>query len=211
MSPVRLVITCGLALLASCHRPAQSLDGELVELLNALPGTYAGMAPKALSQNGEMEKLFHTFAPIDAPQFGERALYYQISAESPAGPVLQAKIFVFDTEPRRQSNTMRAFILDPAQAGNGLQNDQSRLADLVPSQLMSFPDECFFTWRPVSEGFVGAGSDNCAYPSRAFKQVIRPEMTYRILGDRFEWEEALYGEDGKAIVSTNGTLAALRQ
>jgi hypothetical protein len=211
MPRFRSPFICAILLLASCVRPAPSLNTELGELLEALPGVYVGMAPKALSPDGTMQKLVHTFAAIDAAQFGEKTLYYQVSAENAAGPVLQAKIFVFDVQSGRQSNIMRAFILDTAQAGNGLHADAARLAALNPSELMSFPEDCFFSWGRVSEGFVGTGSATCTYPSRAFKQRIRPEMTYRILGDRFEWEEALYGEDGSAVVTTNGTLTAFRK
>jgi len=211
MPLARPALICAALLLAGCMRPGPSLDAELGELMQALPGSYAGMVPKALAADGEMERLVHSFVPIEVPQFGPKVLYYQIASGTADGKVLQAKIFVFSADKGRKANTMRAYILDPAQAGETLYADPARLAALNPSALMSFPQACFFRWSRVGGGFAGEGSPTCAYPSRAFGQMIRPEMSYRILGNRFEWGEVLRGEDGGAIVSTNGTLTALRQ
>jgi hypothetical protein len=211
MSGIRAPLLCALLFLAAPARAAPAVEADLGDLLRAMPGHYAGLAPKAFQPDGTMEKLVHSFIPIEAPQFGKTVVYYQISAEEADGKVLQAKIFVFDTDSMRAANTMRAFILDPAQAGAALYQSPARLAALKPAELMSFPAECFFTWRRLEDGFEGKGSENCSYPSRAFKQTITPRMTYRIHSDRFEMSEALYGEDGRAIVSTNGIVTARRE
>lgn len=211
MDKLRPALICIMLLLASGVRAAPSPEAELGALMDMLPGVYTGMAPKALAQDGEMQTLVHRFVVIEAPQFGPRVLYYQISSGTADGPVLQAKIFVFNMDPDRPFNSMRAFILDPAQAGTALYSDPARLAALRPSELMSFPDTCFFRWGREGNGFTGISAETCRYPSRAFGQRIRPEMRYRVSADQFEWTEALHGEDGNAIVSTGGPRTALRQ
>lgn len=196
------------ALLLTATAAHAAPDSELAALLTALPGDYAGMAPKAFNPDGTMETLVHSFTPITAPQFGQTVFYYQISKE---GRIQQAKIFVFDTDSARTTNTMRAFILDAATLTKPLNTDPARLKALDPATLMTFPRACDFTWTRTETGFEGKSGPDCAYPSRAFKQTITPSMTYRIHPDRFEMSETLTGEDGRAIVSTGGLLTASRQ
>lgn len=207
-----LVLTLAASLLTACTRPEASLDQQLDELLRVLPGNYAGEASIEISPTGETQDIFHKLAPIDAPQFGERVLYYQLSSGSADGPALQMKIFVFDLDPERLANRMRAYVFAPGQAAGNLDQDPDRWAALDPATLMSFPDECAFTWSPVSGGFAGVvRASDCAFAGQSFKQTIRPEMSYRILGDRFEWDEILYGDDLRIIVTTNGPLPAFRE
>lgn len=200
------------SLMAGCTPSDGDLDQELDELLRALPGVYVGEAPIGPQEDGAMRTLFHKFAPIDAPQLGDRALYYQISAEGADGAALQMKIFVFDTDPERVANRMRAYVFAPGQAAGNLELDPDRWTALDPETLMTFPAQCAFLWSEIEGGFNGeSGAPDCVYQSRAFEQTIRPRMSYRILGDRFEMEENLFGEDGQAIVSTNGVLPAFRE
>lgn len=204
-----VVSTC---LVAGCAQSEKQLDLELAALLQVLPGTYAGEAPNAFSPDREMQTTFHKIAPIDAPQFGEKVFYYQLSTESADGPAMQMKVFVFDSAPDRAANHMSAYIFMPGQAVGNLEKDTDRVAALEPAELMSFPLECAFKWSPVDGGFEGVvHSSDCAYPSQAFKQTVRPAMTYRILGDRFEMDETLYGEDMSVIITTDGALPASRE
>lgn len=193
-------------------QPEKKVDLELSELLQVLPGSYVGEAPNAFSPDREMQTIFHKVAPIDAPQFGEKVFYYQLSTESADGPAMQMKVFVFDTDPDRAANRMSAYIFMPGQAAGNLEKDTDRVAELEVSELMSFPPECAFTWSPVTGGFEGVvRSSECAYSSQAFKQTVRPAMTYRILGDRFELDETLYGDDMSIIITTDGPLPASRE
>lgn len=213
LSLVLLLASFQLALAACAaanETPALPPDGELDELTAMLPGEYAGDAPKGMQPDGEMHRLVHAFMPVEAEQFGEQILYYHIVSGAPDGPVLQAKIFVFDTDPDRQNNTMKAFVLAPPLAETLRTGDTGAWAALDPEKLMSFPDTCYFTWQRDGEGFVAEDADTCSYPSAAFKQTITPDMTYRISPAQFEMEETLLGEDGTAIVSTGGPLVAIR-
>ena len=204
-----------LGLAASCTEPAKdrnaSVDRELNALLDLLPGSYSGEAPKAMQPDGAMQSLVHSFQPVDTPELGERVLYYHVTRDTRDGPILQAKLFVFDTAADRTANTMHALVLDPAQAKALRGADAAQWQAMSPQELMSFPEDCFFTWEPVEEGFHGEGSDTCSYESKAFEQTITPDMRYRISSDEFALEETLLGEDGSIIVTTGGMLVANRQ
>jgi hypothetical protein len=207
----RLLATTVL-LLAACTAPGPDLDDDLAALLRQLPGSYAGEIPNPRSPTGEMLPVFHKLAPIDAPQFGDQVLYYQLSTGSADGPALQQKIFVFDATPGRAENRMRAYVFAPGQAAGNLEQDPDRWAALDPAALMDFPPECAFRWTRVGGGFeavVNAG--DCAFKGRSFPQTIRPQMTYRLVGDEFVWDEVLYGDGRKVLASTEGPRAAYRE
>lgn len=207
-----LTLALLVSLLAACMAPAPNLDDELAALLKQLPGSYAGEIPNPRSPTGEMLPVFHKLVRIDAPQFGEQVLYYQLSTGSSDGPALQQKIFVFDTAPGRVENRMRAYVFAPGQAAGNLEQDPDRWASLDPAALMDFPPECAFLWTRVAGGFeavVNAG--DCAFTSRAFSQTIRPQMTYRLVGDEFLWDEVLYGEGRRVVASTDGPRVSYRE
>lgn len=210
---IKLALICGL--LGGCAHSGENspppIERELATLLAILPGTYAGEAPKGMTPGGEMQMLTHSFTTVVAPQFSEQVLYYQVTRGTAEGPILQAKIFVFATETQRQANTMHALVLTPEQAETLRRGTPADWRRLSPSGLMSFPATCFFTWTRHADGFVGEGSDRCSYASKAFGQIITPDMRYRITSDAFEMEETLIGEDGAVIVTTGGALTAARQ
>lgn len=182
------------------------------ELMRVLPGSYSGEAPVMGSPAGETQEIFHKLAPIDVPQFGERVLYYQLSTGSADGPALQQKIFVLNVPPESDVIRMRAYVFAPGQAEGNLEQDPDRWDDLDPVALMNFPESCAFTWTRVSGGFEATVRPaNCSFSSRAFGQMISPDMTYRIQGNRFEWTETLYGEGQRIMATTDGTLVAWRE
>lgn len=188
-----------------------ALDQELADLLQVLPGKYAGQAPDMSSATAGLTDIYHKLTRIEAPQFGEEVLYYQLSNEGPDGAAMQMKIFVFDLSAERTSNRMSAYVFAPGQAEGNLEQDPERLAAITPDQLMDFPAECAFKWAATEEGFLGeVKAEDCAFQGQTFKTTIRPNMTYGIYGDRFEWDETLLRDSGEVIVSTNGALPAFR-
>jgi len=199
-------------LLSGCTRPTPTLEQELDALLQLLPGRYAGEAPDARSPEGASMAIFHKIVPIDAPQFGAKVFYYQLSRGSADGPALQQKIFVFDTASGRSANRMRAWVFAPGQADGNLESAPARVAALRPDELMSFPEACAFLWSRIGDTFEGVVSaENCGFRSRQFNQEIRPDMRYRVNADRFEWNETLYGEGRRVIATTDGSLIAFRE
>lgn len=217
MSGVRaLLLAC--AALATTGANAQdtpALEQELSALLASLPGEYVGTAPKGMTPQGETHQLIHRLRAVTAPQLGERVMYYTVTRDTADRPILQAKLFVFESAPTRSANTMHALVLTQAQAEALRDEDEgdsgAAWQKLEREGLMSFPSDCFFTWTRDEAGFNAAGSTTCSYESRAFKQVITPKMRYRISEESFQFEETLLGEDGQAIVSTGGLLSAARR
>lgn len=203
----------GLALLAvsASAEPAAPIEQELDDLIAILEGEFIGSAPKGMTPEGETHQLVHQFRPVSAPQLGERVIYYTVSSETEARPILQAKIFVFANQPARTANTMYALVLTQDQAEKLRADGPAGWQELGREGLLSFPQECFFTWRRVQTGFQAEDSPTCSYESRAFKQRITPRMQYRISADAFQFDETLRGEDGKIIVSTGGLLKAARR
>lgn len=202
-----------LALLAvsASAEPAPPVEQELDDLIVLLEGEFVGSAPKGMTPEGETHQLVHQFRSASAPQLGERVMYYTVSSETAERPILQAKIFVFSSQPARTANTMYALVLTQAQAEKLREDGAPGWQELNRDALLSFPQECFFTWRRVHAGFLAEDSPTCSYESRAFKQRITPRMQYRISADAFQFEETLKGEDGKTIVSTGGLLKAARR
>ena len=218
MSGVRaLLLACAaLATTGANAQDAPALEQELSALLASLPGEYVGAAPKGMTPQGETHQLMHRFRAVTAPQLGERLMYYTVTPDTPANdtaqrPILQAKVFVFESAPTRSANTMHALVLTQAQAEALRDEGDAGWQKLEREGLMSFPSDCFFTWTRDEAGFNAAGSTTCSYESRAFKQVITPRMRYRISEESFQFEETLLGEDGTAIVSTGGLQSAARQ
>ena len=107
-----VVATLALGLLG-CSSTGSDLDRDMAELMRTLPGSYTGEAPIMSSPDGEMQDIFHKLAPIDAPQFGERVLYYQLSTGSADGPALQQKIFVLTVPSGSDVIRMRAYVFAP--------------------------------------------------------------------------------------------------
>jgi len=203
-----LLVAC----LAGCAATRPAPLADLEQLMRELPGSYAGTMQDPRSPTGEEQAIFHKLAPIDAPQFGERVLYYQLSTGSADGPVLQQKIFVLSVPPGSPAIRMRAYVFAPGQAAGNLEQDPDRWTGLEPAALMNFPDSCAFTWSRAGGAFEAVvRPSQCTFSSRAFGQPISPDMTYRLDGDRFEWTETLYGEGQRILATTSGTLVAYRE
>jgi hypothetical protein len=213
-NPVVLLSSVLLAawLVGSCSVLAPESDRELTDLLELLPGIYAGTAPVPGARDGRTQEIFHKIAPIDASQFGARAFYYQLSVGGPDGQPLQQKIFAFKTNPNRPGNRMRAWVFSPGQEAPNLEQRPDSWFYLEAARLMSFPDGCAFRWKRVPGGFEGlVKRERCTFQSEGFGKAVSPNMRYAVFPDRLEWEETLYGPDGKILVSTGGNLIATRQ
>jgi hypothetical protein len=188
-----------------------SADQELDRLLELFPGTYTGTAPVPRATDGSTQVIHHKIAPIDAPQFGARVYYYQLSTGGPDGMPLQQKIFAFDTGPERASNRMRAWVFAPGQAAANLEQRPEAWSAIDPAAMLSFPDACAFQWSTISGGFEGTvARQDCTFDGRSFGQPVSPDMRYGVYPARFEWQETLYAADGSVLVSTRGNLQAER-
>jgi peptidylprolyl isomerase len=190
------------------------LDAELAQLLVTLPGRYAGDAPDP-AHPGLRIALHHKIIRVVAPQFGGDAVFYhQISHGDPDSLTpFQRKIYVFDRNPARSFNSMRAFVFANGQGAANLERDPAGLLTLDPAQLMNFPLPCAIRWsRNTARNLFVARvhRENCSYDSAAFKQRISPELTYELANDGFAIEDVLYGADGRPLFPPSGLLHAKR-
>ncbi len=204
-------LALALAGCAAAPPAASPLDQELAAILALLPGQYAGAAPDPRAPDAGPRPIYHKLVPIEVPQFGELALYYQLSTGSPDGPALQQKLFVFDTAPDRMANRMQAYVFTPGQMPPNLERRPAEWPALRPADLMAFSDACAFRWVQSPEGLTGSvRRAECAFESERFGGLVRPEMSYRVTAGALYWTEALYAEDGRVLASTAGTLVADR-
>ena len=204
------ILTPIVVLLTGCASVEQK-TARAAEELDAIgrwwPGRYVGEA--SLPGSSEPVAIAHEIAAIHAPLFGDRVYAYALRRAD--GDILQQKIFAFDTDPLRERNRMRAWVLAPEQMDSSLATTPARWQQLRPAALMSFPDTCAFTWRRTKKGFTGSVSPEvCEFDSRAFGQRIRPDMSYEINGEALTWRETLTGADGSVVATTGGTLRAQR-
>lgn len=192
-----------------------ALDAELTQLFTALPGRFAGEAPDP-GKPGSRSPLFHKIARVNAPQFGSNAVFYhQISRDSldSTAPFLR-KFYVFDRNPARRANSMRAFVLTDAVAGANFERDAAAVAALDPAKLMSFPRGCDVSWTLDAgrKTFVGrVHQESCAFDSAAFRQRVSPEMTYELNDAGFAQQEQFFDAAGKPLFPPTGLVAAARQ
>jgi hypothetical protein len=179
----------------------ESLDAELSQILQRLPGRYQGEMPVMSDPSGKtVEPVFHKIVRIAAPRLGHTVFYHQIGREGPDGQPAQQKIYVFDESPSRTVNSMRSFVIP---RGRGLQNLETlapELAALAPETLMRFPPECAIRWRRAGSNFEAhVSSKDCQYASMTWKTDVRPDMTYVLTRRSFSLQESMYYADGKPM------------
>jgi len=195
------------ATIAACTDDVDVKRDELDTLLKLLPGEYAGMAEL---RKGESAPVVHKIAAVDLPQFGPHVLYYQLGQDG--GPALQQKVFVLDRDAAGLPIRMRAYYAAPGKIAANFEQRPADWASLDPASLMAFPDSCAFRWRADGAGFTGVvARETCQYDSPGFRQLVQPEMQYRVTDETFEWTETLYGADGTPLATTGGNLIAYRR
>lgn len=192
-----------------------ALERELRELLDVLPGYYSGEVRDPSDPTGARRMtLYHKIVRIEAPQFGETVFYHQIARDGfdSARPA-QQKIYSFDRDPTRRDNRMRSWVFYPNQQAGNLERAPATIAALQADTLMNFPPECAIRWqrgdKPAT--FVArVRPEDCSFPSAAFRQRIRPDMTYVAARDSFGIEDVLYGESGQRLIPPAGLLTVPR-
>jgi len=185
------------------------LDTELEEITALWSGDFAGEA--TMPGADDKTAIVHRITSILAPQFGERVFLYQLHSESAEGPLLQQKVFAFDTDPSRTENRMRAWVFAPDRMDAGIRAEPAKWRALQPGDLKDFPDPCAFRWRESRAGFAArVSAKECRFASQAFGQAIRPDMSYGLTRDALTWDETLSSDDGESLVSTGGPLTATR-
>lgn len=204
----------GSAAATTAQPTAGQLHAELTQILAALPGVYAGQAPDPANPTKQIA-VFHKIVRVDAPQFGGDAVFYhQISRDDADSTApAQRKIYVFDRNPKRAYNAMRAFVFAHGQGSANLERDAAALQALDPAKLLNFPLACAIRWSrdEARKAFVAqVRREACSYESPAFKQRISPQLTYVLTKNGFAFEDVLYGADGNPLSPPSGLLPAKR-
>ena len=198
----------------SASSPPSPLDAQLTRITTLLTGRYAGSIVDPLDPaGGKMIRLHHKIVPIEAPQFGQKVFYHQISRDAVDSlQPTQQKIYVFDLDPARKLNRMRSFVFYPKSGYANLERDPVALRQLQPQQLMSFPPGCEINWSEETDEvfFARVRLGDCRYESVAFKQAILPLLTYRVSRNAFAIEDVLHDANRQPLYRSAGLASTAR-
>jgi len=201
--------------------PATSaLDTELQQLLALLPGRYSADLPDP-ADPAKLRRvaLHHKIVRVELPNLGRHVFVHQISRDTlDSTRPWQQKIYVFDDTPQRRLNSMRSYLVPPELGHANFEADPLRLSKIAtatsPAEagFKGFPTGCEIRWSTEADGvFVGrVRPKDCAYDSVAFRQRIRPQLTYRVASDSFGIEDILLGAQGKPLFPGSGLLVTPR-
>lgn len=197
------------------------LDSELNQLLELVVGRYSGEVVDPADESGERQTmLHHKIVRIDLPNFGEYVLHHQISRDAlDSETPWQQKIYVFDQDPKRRSNTMRTFVIPRELGLANVEGDPVKFQTLASAStpstagLQGFPDGCKITWTREAESIFLAriGREKCRYESPVFRQRVSASLTYRVTSNSFGIEETFFGANGKALFPQKGLLTVARK
>lgn len=207
--------------IAAAPATAADAESEFRELVGLLAGRYSGETadpadPAAQRRTG----LHHKIVRVELPNFGEHVYSHQISRDAPdSAQPWQQKLYVFDRDPARPRNSMRAFVVPPAAGLANFEADPPRLERVAALSspaaggFEGFPPACDIVWSREPDGaFVGrVRREACRYESRGFAQPIAAELTYRVTRDAFGIEEALYDASGQPLFPPRGLLTVARR
>lgn len=218
------IFVCGLLLGLPVFAPAAiaaDTETEFRELIDLLPGRYSGdVADPADPAMQRRIVLHHKIVRVELPNFGEYVFHHQISRDTlDSADPWQQKIYIFDRDPARRTNTMRSFIVPKELKLANFESDPVKLAELARREsplaagFWGFPAGCEFRWSrdAVSSFTAKVRREDCSYESAAFKQKISPQMTYRVTRDAFGIEDLLFGANGKALFPARGVLTVPRK
>jgi hypothetical protein len=219
MAPALLAISSAVVFAQKPNTP--DLESELNELVEVVVGRYSGEVADPADHSGERRTtLHHKIVRVDLPSFGEYVIYHQISRDAlDSAESWQQKLYVFDQDPKRRHNSMRAFVI-PAELGlANFEGDPVKFEKLVSasspatSGLQGFPDGCRIKWtREAPSVFVArVEREKCRYESPALRQRISASMTYRVTPDSFGVEEVFFGPNGKSLFPQRGLLTVARK
>ncbi|MFM8845883.1 MAG: peptidylprolyl isomerase [Gammaproteobacteria bacterium] len=206
---------------AAASVSARDRAADFAELTQLLSGRYSGVVADPTDPTAQRSiSLYHKIARLDWPTLGEYVYYHQISLDSfDSKQPWQQKIYVFDQNPARKQDTMRAFVIPPTLGLANLESDPVKLSRLVKggsaeaAGLQGFQAGCEIRWSRAAEGTFTARvrKQDCRYDSAAFKQKISPEISYRLSSESFGFEEILYGAQGKPLLPASGMITLARQ
>ena len=219
MAPALLALSSAVV---SAQKPdAPDLQSELNELVEVVVGRYSGEVVDPADHSGERRTtLHHKIVRVDLPSFGEYVIYHQVSRDAlDSVAPWQQKLYVFDQDPKRRYNSMRAFVIPTELGLANFEGDPIKFQKLASASspatagLQGFPDGCQIKWeREAPSVFVArVERGKCRYESPALRQRISASMTYRATPDSFGVEEVFFGPNGKSLFPQRGLLTVARK
>lgn len=222
MKTLRLLQACsaiwllgGLPTAVADEAAGNAVEAELAQILALLPGRYVGLAPSSAQPSAPPAPLYHRIVTLDAPRLGRHVLYHEISRDGfESQRPQQQKVYVFDTRARRTRNSMRSWTVPFGNVIQAPDRDAAALAALDLRQLKSFPRSCEIRWRTAAESaprlIAEVLPEDCAFPSEAFGQIVRPSMRYELDARSFTLQEVFYDAARRPLFPDPGPLRARR-
>ncbi len=197
--PLLTLTACGV----NPHAATQ-LDSELQALMSLWQGEYA---PDSGIQ-GPIQP-YVLVRPVDLPRFGDAVTYMEVRDRTREGRVLRQRLYVFNTASDRTLNSIKAYDFwgEAGAPYAGAYDVPTKLNDLDPQTMYTFPEGCEIEWRVANAAFFGEVSHTkCHIPSRTRGKTVSVDMILGITRDAFtQWE---VGYDGSGNLEFGDPAAA---
>ena len=163
---------------AALADPAAVLDRDFRIFLDWFPGVYDNQ--EQVYFEGELdvpederhERIHHTFAPVELPDFGENVFYVEQYLDDDPSKIYRQRIYVFTAD--YEENAIRLSIHTPPDVAAlvGAQHDPSKLDGLMPEQTRHM-EGCDVFWKRQANQFVGYMKPKaCSFVSQRSGQRI---------------------------------------
>ena len=175
---------CFLSVLSLLAGPAQAdpkaiLDRDMRTFLEWFPGVYDNQEQVyfeetlGVPEDERHERIHHTFAPVDLPDFGEHVFYVQQYLNDDPAQIYRQRIYVFTAD--YEENAIRLQIFTPGDVDSLVDAhlDHSKLDGLSPDDALNRPG-CDVFWRKQANQFIGYMKKGaCSFVSqRSGKRII---------------------------------------
>jgi hypothetical protein len=188
---VVLVAACG----TTPTDPAR-LDAELERLTSLLAGDYFSAADAGAREG---RPIYMRIRRIEPPDGRRHALYAEMRHDGPDGEIYRQRIYLFDDDPGRETNTMVALGVSDSTAAARLDTDPGALARGDVAKVPVLADGCEMTWHPEGAAFVGRiDPARCEITGRR-GNTVRIEGVTRITADSIGQLERGYSPGGALL------------
>ena len=206
---------CFLSVLSLVAGPVQAdpnaiLDRDMRTFLEWFPGVYDNQEQVyfeeslGVPEDERHERIHHTFAPVELPEFGDHVYYVQQYLNDDPAQIYRQRIYAFTAD--YAENAIRLAIYTPADVDALVDAhlDQSKLDGVTPANSLNRPG-CDVFWRKQANQFIGYMKKGaCSFVSqRSGKRIIIDDdllLTEEELwiSDRAEDEDGNYVFGNKA-------------
>ncbi len=217
------VISIALLALSGAHAavadPNAVLDRDMRTFLEWFPGVYDNQEQVyfeeslGVPEDERHERIHHTFARVDLPEFGDHVFYVQQYLDDDPTKIYRQRIYVFTAD--YEENAVRLAIHTPGDVESLVDAhlDPSKLEGLAPADTVNRPG-CDVFWRRQASQFLGEMKPGaCSFVSqRSGKRIIIDDDLVLTdseiwISDRAEDEDGNYVFGNKAGIPHKNTKA----